>query len=63
MAPRDVSRRQRVVKAIFDTRAVFGYYDDIIRRYHFPNRYLDEALRPPGDWIIYREPGVLEPIF
>ena len=30
----------REMKAIFDTRAESGYDDDIVRRYHFPNRYL-----------------------
>ena len=44
------------VKAIFDTKADSGYDDDIIRRYHFPNRYLPDAQRTIGDWIIYREP-------
>jgi len=45
-----------VVKAIFDTRAESGYDDDIIRQYHFPNRYLGIAKEAVGDWIIYREP-------
>ena len=31
------------MKAIFDTRAGSGYDDDIVRRYHFPNRYLAQA--------------------
>lgn len=44
------------MKAIFDTRAGSGYDDDIVHRYHFPNRYLAEARRALGDWIIYREP-------
>jgi putative restriction endonuclease len=44
------------VKAIFDTKTNSGYDDDILRRYHFPNRYLAEAMRALGDWIIYREP-------
>jgi putative restriction endonuclease len=44
------------MKAIFDTRAGSGYDDDIVRRYHFPNRYLAQAEQAVGDWIIYREP-------
>ena len=44
------------MKAIFDTRGGSGYDDDIIVRYHFPNRYLGEAQKAVGDWIIYREP-------
>ncbi|HEX9525284.1 MAG TPA: HNH endonuclease [Reyranella sp.] len=44
------------MKAIFDTRAESGYDDDIVRRYHFPNRYLAAAQQAVGDWIIYREP-------
>jgi putative restriction endonuclease len=44
------------MKAIFDTRAESGYDDDIVRRYHFPNRYLAAAQQAIGDWIIYREP-------
>jgi putative restriction endonuclease len=44
------------VKAVFDTRAGSGYKDDIPFRYHFPNRYLAEAQRALGDWIVYREP-------
>jgi putative restriction endonuclease len=44
------------VKAVFDTRAGSGYDDDVARRYHFPNRYLQEAQRALGDWIVYREP-------
>jgi putative restriction endonuclease len=44
------------VKAIFDTKADSGYDDDITQRYHFPNRYLSEAQKAVGDWIIYREP-------
>jgi len=44
------------VKAVFDTRAASGYDDDVTRRYHFPDRYLAEARRALGDWIVYREP-------
>ena len=44
------------VKAVFDTRPETSYDDDIIRRYHFPNRYLPEARKCVGDWIVYREP-------
>lgn len=44
------------MKAIFDTRAESGYDDSIVERYHFPNRYLPEAQKAIGDWIVYREP-------
>lgn len=44
------------MKAIFDTRAESGYDDRIVEHYHFPNRYLPEAKKAVGDWIIYREP-------
>ena len=44
------------MKADFDTRPETSYDDDIIRRYHFPNRYLAEARKSVGDWIVYREP-------
>lgn len=44
------------MKAIFDTRPESGYDDDIVARYHFPNRYLAEAKKAVGDWIVYREP-------
>ena len=43
------------MKGVFDTRPDTGYDDDIVRRYHFPNRYLTPAERCVGDWIIYRE--------
>ena len=43
------------MKAVFDTRPDTGYDDDITCRYHFPNRYLGEAERALGDWIVYRE--------
>ncbi len=36
------------MKAIFDTRAGSGYDDDIVRRYHFPNRSLP---RRSGLWV------------
>jgi putative restriction endonuclease len=42
--------------AIFDTKTNSGYDDEVAHRYHFPNRYLPEAQRALGDWIIYREP-------
>src|SRR4051812_43750011 len=44
------------MKAIFDTRAESGYDDRIVEYYHFPNRYLAEAQKAVGDWIVYREP-------
>ncbi len=44
------------MKGIFDTRSDSQYDDDIVRRYHFPNRYLAEAQKTIGDWIVYREP-------
>src|SRR5512139_59730 len=42
------------MKAIFDTRPGSGYDDEIQTRYHFPDRYLDEARKTIGDWIVYR---------
>ena len=44
------------MKAVFDTRPKTSYDDDIVRRYHFPNRYLAEARKSVSDWIVYREP-------
>src|SRR5260370_22248426 len=44
------------MKAVFDTRPGSGYDDEIQTRYHFPDRYLDEARKALGDWIIYRAP-------
>lgn len=44
-----------MVNAIFDTKAASGYDDEVGRRYHFPNRYLAEASKAVGDWIVYRE--------
>jgi len=44
------------MKAVFDTRSDTSYDDDIIRRYHFPSRYLPVAQKAVGDWIVYREP-------
>ena len=45
-----------MTKAIFDTRAASGYDDDIAHRYHFPDRYLPDAMKAAGDWVVYREP-------
>lgn len=39
-----------------DTRAESGYDDEIIERYHFPNRYLPVAQQSVGHWVVYREP-------
>ena len=44
------------MKAVFDTKASSGYDDDVVRHYHFPNRYLAVALEAVGDWVVYREP-------
>ena len=44
------------MKAVFDTRPDTGYDDEIAERYHFPNRYLTEAGKAIGEWIVYREP-------
>ena len=43
------------MKGVFDTRPDTGYDDDIVGRYHFPNRYLPAAEQCVGDWIVYRE--------
>lgn len=45
-----------MAKGVLDTRGGSGYDDDIVERYHFPNRYLAIAQRLVGDWIVYREP-------
>lgn len=56
------SAHQRVVegafrvKAVFDTKAVSAYDDEITRQYHFPSRYLAIVQRCVGDWIVFREP-------
>jgi putative restriction endonuclease len=42
------------MKAVFDTKPGSGYDDEIQTRYHFPDRYLDEARKALGDWIVYR---------
>jgi putative restriction endonuclease len=44
------------MKAVFDTRPGSGYDDEIQTRYHFPDRYLDEARKAVGDWVVYRAP-------
>ena len=44
------------MKAIFDTRPDTQYDDDIVRRYQFPNRYLEHAREAVQDWVIFREP-------
>jgi len=44
------------MKAVFDTKPGSGYDDEIQTRYHFPDRYLDEAQKAVGDWIVYRAP-------
>lgn len=44
------------MKGIFTTRPDTHYDDDVVHRYHFPNRYLREARKCIGDWIIYYEP-------
>src|SRR5215472_7224954 len=42
------------MKGIFDTRPGSGYDDEVQSRYHFPDRYLAEARKTVGDWIVYR---------
>jgi putative restriction endonuclease len=44
-----------MTKGVFDARSGSGYDDDIVERYHFPNRYLPIAQQFVGDWIVYRE--------
>ena len=44
------------MKGVFDTRPVTNYEDDVVMRYHFPHRYLEEASKSVGDCIVYREP-------
>lgn len=45
------------MKAVFDSKPGSGYDDEIQTRYHFPDRYLDEARKAVGDWIVYRAPA------
>ena len=52
----DADSQPPAMKAIFDTRSDTSYDDEIIERYHFPNRYLPEAHKALSDWIVYREP-------
>ena len=44
------------MKGTFTTRPDTHYDDDVVHRYHFPNRYLGEARKCIGDWIVYYEP-------
>lgn len=44
------------MKGVFDTRPGTVYDDEIQSRYHFPDRYLEEAQKAVGDWIVYRAP-------
>ncbi|MGC2305131.1 HNH endonuclease [Candidatus Binatus sp.] len=44
-----------MTKGVFDARSGSVYDDDIVERYHFPNRYLPIARQFVGDWIVYRE--------
>ena len=43
------------MKGIFTTRPDTHYDDNVVHRYHFPNRYLGEARKCVGDWIVYYE--------
>lgn len=43
------------MKGIFDVRPE-SPYNDSLDRYHFPDRYLDVALKLVGEWVILREP-------
>lgn len=45
------------MKGVFSAREDSSYDDRIEKWYHFPNRYLADALKLVGDWIIYHEPG------
>lgn len=45
------------MKGVFDVSGTSRYDDLIEERYHFPKRYLDDAKRCVGDWILYRETG------
>ena len=44
------------MKGVFTTQPDTHYDDDVVHRYHFPNRYLGEARKFIGDWIVYYEP-------
>ena len=39
------------MKGVCDTRSDTGYDDDIVHRFHFPNRYLPAVRKCAGDWI------------
>src|SRR5438045_572174 len=43
--------KPRLTKAVFDTRPGSGYDDEIQTRYHFPDRYLDEARKVVRDGL------------
>lgn len=44
------------MKAVFDTKPVSGYDDDVAQRYHFPSRYRDIVSACVGDWVVLRRP-------
>lgn len=46
------------MKGVFDAKSNSGYDDNIVEKYHFPDRadYLENARRLIGDWVVYREP-------
>ncbi|MDB5470419.1 MAG: hypothetical protein JWR84_1979 [Caulobacter sp.] len=44
------------MKGVFDCKPHSAYDDDLVERYHFPGRYLAQAMEMLGDWIVYREP-------
>lgn len=45
-----------MANAVFTTQSAPGYDDLPEVRYHFPNRYLSQAEKTIGDWIVYYEP-------
>lgn len=44
------------MKAVFDTKPMSGYDDDVTRRYHYPSRYLAIVDAALDDWVVLRRP-------
>jgi Predicted restriction endonuclease len=43
------------MKGVFEVSGASRYNDKIAVRYHFPLKYLSQAQKCVGDWIVYRE--------
>lgn len=44
------------MKAVFDTKPLSGYDDEVAFRYQFPRRYATIVAATVGDWIVLRRP-------